>query len=343
MPGSVIVDPAASSPKIHVIAYSADSFEEHADARIDTIKTLIGKHRVVWINVEGLGDAKIIEELGQLFDLHNLALEDVVHVHQRAKVDSYVDHLFIVARMVSMREQLETEQISLFLGPNFVLSFLEDPGDCLDPLRDRLRKKRGETRSEGPDYLAYAILDSVIDAYFPVLDLFDDRIGELDDQALEGNGFAVLPPLHAIRTELRLLRRAIGPHREMVNELLRDGHPLISAETRVHLRDCYDHTVQIIEVADIYREMCSDLREFCLSKMSARTNDVMKVLTIIATIFMPLSFIAGVYGMNFDTKVSSWNMPELHWAFGYPFSLFLMALVAAGMVFYFWRKGWLRK
>ncbi|MGE3316366.1 MAG: CorA family divalent cation transporter, partial [Planctomycetaceae bacterium] len=156
MPGSVIADPASPSPKIHVIAYGSDTFEEIVDARIDTIKSLVGKHRVVWINVEGLGDAKIIEELGKLFDLHALALEDVVHVHQRAKVDSYDDHLFIVSRMVSMREQLETEQLSMFLGPNFVLSFLEDPGDCLDPLRDRLRRKRGQTRAEGPDYLAYA-------------------------------------------------------------------------------------------------------------------------------------------------------------------------------------------
>lgn len=341
MPGSVIVDPAASSPRTHVIAYSADSFEEAADASIDIVKGLIGRHKVVWINVEGLGDAKTIEELGKLFRLHALALEDVVHVHQRAKVDQYEDHLFIVARMVSLGDSLGTEQISIFLGKNYVLSFLEDPGDCLDPLRERLRKKRGDTRIGGPDYLVYAIIDSVIDAYFPILDQFDDRLGELDDEVLNGTGIEVLAPLHNIRTDLRLLRRSIGPHREMVNELLRDSHPLIAPETRVHLRDCYDHTVQIIDVADIYREMCSDLRDFCISKMSARTNDVMKVLTIVSTIFMPLSFIAGVYGMNFNTE-SPWNMPELNWTFGYLLALGLMGVVGAGILIYVWRKGWMK-
>jgi len=342
MPGSVVVDPDASPSAIHVIAYSGDSFEERRNVPVDELRGMLGRHRVLWVNVEGLGNAAVIEELGRLFKLHPLSLEDVVHVHQRAKVEDYGDHLFIVARMVSYDGQLAHEQLSIFLGKNFIVSFLEDPGDCLDPVRERLRKARGPARDRGTDYLAYAILDAVIDAYFPVLDAYDRQLDELDDEIMESVGVHSLGPLHSVRTDLRLLRRSIGPHREAVNELLRDGHPLISPETRIHLRDCYDHTVQIIDAIDIYRELCSDLREYYVSKMSARTNDIMKVLTIIATIFIPLGFIAGVYGMNFDTHVSPWNMPELEWAFGYPMALGLMVVVAGGLVYYFWRKGWLR-
>ncbi len=343
MPGAVHAAPEARPLSIHVIAYDTDGIEEHRGVDAARLRTLIGRHRVTWVNVEGLGDPNAIEEIGKLFGLHALALEDVVHVHQRAKVEDYQNHLYITSRMVSFKEHLETEQISIFLGDNFVVSFLEDPGDCFDSLRDRLRRARGRTRTLGPDYLAYAILDAVIDSYFPVLDAADQKLNELDDQIAEGAGHGAISPLHEIRNELRLLRRSIGPHREAINELLRDHHPLIGPETRIHLRDCYDHTVQIIDATDIYREMCNDMRDFHVSMLSIRTNDIMKVLTIISTIFIPLGFVAGVYGMNFNTDSSPWNMPELKWFYGYPFALGLMGAIVVGLLFFIWRKGWLHK
>ena len=324
-----------------MIAYGPDDIVEEDIHNLDRLAGIVGRHAVTWINVAGLGDAATIAKLGQIFGLHPLALEDVVNVHQRAKVEEYGDHLYLVGRVVQLAEHLQTEQISLFVGKNYVLSFQERSDGCMSPVVERVRVARGRIRSAGPDYLAYSILDSVVDSYFPALEQFGERLDALDDRVGAQNADEAMGRIHEVRSELLMLRRSIWPHREALNILARDPHPLICNETRVFLRDCYDHTVQLIDLLETYREMCSDLRDVYLSLISNRMNEIMKVLTVIATIFMPLSFLAGVYGMNFDTKASPWNMPELGWAWGYPFALGLMAASVGSMLLYFRRRGWL--
>jgi magnesium transporter len=208
-------------------------------------------------------------------------------------------------------------------------------------VRDRLRKNHGRIRTTGADYLMYEILDAVIDSYFPVVDALADQLEELELRVSDKQMADAMSGIHDVRNELLLLRRNVWPHREAVNELIRDEHPVVRHETRVFLRDCYDHTIQLIDLLEVYREMCGDLRDFYLSLASNRMNEIMKVLTIIATIFIPLSFIAGLYGMNFGDAPPPWNMPELHWRFGYPFALGIMAATALGLLYFFRRKGWL--
>jgi magnesium transporter len=340
-PGSVVVDPRAARPVIDVIAFGDERVEERRLDGPEQALGYVGQWPVTWINVSGLGDAATLEALGKAFGLHRLALEDVVNVHQRAKVEQYGDRLFIVARMPRGGDRRDTEQVSLFLGPNFVLTFLEDPGDCFDAVRNRIRQDRGRIRECGADYLAYALLDAVVDAYFPVLERYGERLDELEEEALNRRGRDTINRIHAIKTELLILRRAIWPHREAFNALVRDANPLIHAETRVYLRDCYDHTVQMIDLVEMYRELGSDLRDLYLTSVSNRMNEIMKVLTVITTIFMPLTLITGLYGMNFDTSVSPWNMPELEWYWGYPAVLAAMAAVTVTMLTIFWIKGWL--
>lgn len=340
-PGVIEVDPQSPRPAIRAIAYGPDRFQEQTIDSPAKIGELLAHWPVTWVNVEGLGDAATIKELGALFNLHPLALEDVVNVHQRAKMEQYGDHLFIVARMARLADRLDTEQVSLFVGRNFVLTFLEDPGDSFDPVRLRLRGCIGRLRSAGTAFLTYSLLDAVVDAYFPVIELYGDRLDALEDVVVGRPEKNVISKIHDAKRDLRTLRRAIWPLREAINALGRDAVSLIDDETRIYLRDCYDHTVQIIDLVETYREVGSDLTDLYLSSLSNRMNEVMKVLTVISTIFMPLGFIAGVYGMNFDPDSSSWNMPELRSHWGYPFALGLMAAVAAAMLFFFYRQGWL--
>jgi len=340
-PGTLIADPAAHPPAIDFIGYGPDAFEERTIADAAEVGALRGKWPVLWVNVSGLADIGTIQALGDLFGLHRLALEDVVNVHQRSKSEAYDDHVFIVTRIVAPAAAVATEQISLFLGEGFVLTFQERPGDCFEPVRDRLRGKRGRIREFGADYLAYALLDAAIDGYFPVLEAYGERLEALEDSVMANPEPGQGALIHEMKRDLLTLRRAIWPLREMANGLGREVSPLIGEQTRLHLRDCYDHTIQLLDVVETYREIASGLVDVYLSSTSARLNEIMKVLTIIATIFIPLGFIAGLYGMNFDPKVSPWNMPELSWYLGYPFALGLMALIAGGLLYYFRRKGWL--
>ena len=340
-PGTVAVDPEAAHPVVRVISYGPDDLEEKEVDDLDSLAKLLGERFVTWVDVQGLGDAATITRLGEIFKLHPLTLEDVVNTHQRAKVEDYGQYLFIVARMISTGDRLDTEQMSLFLGANFVLTFQERRGDCLAPVRKRLRQAKGRIRQAGADYLAYALLDAVVDAYFPVMEQYGESLDRLDEEISDRPAPDTVVHIHQMRSDLLLLRRAIWPFREDIGELLREQNPLIAEETRVFLRDCYDHSLQIIDLVETCREMCSDLREYYLSAVNNRMSETMKVLTIMATIFIPLGFIAGVYGMNFDPDTSAWNMPELRWPFGYSFALGLMAAVAGGQLFYFWRRGWI--
>lgn len=340
-PGTLIADPHAPFPKMQLIAYGPDAIVEKTIQDPQIIREHVDKWPVLWINVDGLGDAATIQMLGNIFGLHRLALEDVVNVYQRPKVEQFQHHTFIVARMVEMQESLQTEQLSIFLGRSFVLTFQERPGDCFDLVRERIRKAGGRIRSAGPDYLAYALLDAIIDEYFPVMEKMGERLEDLEEQVVVRPAHPIVSQIHEIKRGLLSLRRAIWPLREAVNSLFRDSTPLIKEETKIYLRDCYDHTVQIIDLLENYRDLASSLMEVYLSSINNRLNEVIKFLTIFTTIFSPLTFIAGVYGMNFHTEKSAWNMPELTWRLGYPAALGTMLLIAVVMLLYFKRRGWL--
>ncbi|QDV24128.1 magnesium/cobalt transporter CorA [Aureliella helgolandensis] len=296
---------------------------------------------VTWLNIDGLADVELLKEIGAQFGLHPLALEDVVNVGQLAKSEAYDNNLFIILRMPHVTDQFETEQVSLFLLDGLVITFQEFNGDCLNPVRERLVKSMGRIRSRGADYLAYAIIDAVIDGYFPVLEHFDRLLGGISDEIDEDLPHDIPKRLHHIRADLLSVRKVAQQHRHALNTLLRERSSLIEEDTLLFLRDCLDHITRLIEDADTYRETCGELRELYFAQLGQKTNDVMKVLTIIATIFIPMSFIAGVYGMNFDSDVSPLNMPELHWSLGYPFAVLLMACTGGGLVYYLKRKQWL--
>jgi magnesium transporter len=333
-PGTITHDEDLKPPTITAVCYDKHEVEEFTVDDLEEIEEVLGRDYVTWINVEGIGDGQALRQIGELCKLHPLELEDIVHSHQRSKLDDYDDHLFIVGRM-ARQDTLESEQLAIVLGKGFVLTFQDGkPGDCLEPVRERLRKNQGRIRRYGADYLAYALFDAVVDGYFPVVEYYGDRIEDLDKD-IAGSGLRdAIAHAHHLRSELLILRRTIMPHRETIAAWMRSEHDLISSDTHVFLRDAYDHTVHLSDLVGTYREMCTDLRDFFISLMNNRTNDVMKLLTIIATIFMPLSFIAGLYGMNFQ------YMPELTWRYGYPLVIVVMLLVAGALLGYIWRKGW---
>lgn len=340
-PGTLIADPLANQSTIDVIGYDENQFIERHGVSIDDVRALKSTVSVLWINVYGLADIDLIQTLGDIFGLHSLALEDVVNVHQRPKAEEYADHVFVVTRMIVAGSHVETEQASLFVGKNFILTFHERSSDCFEPIRERLRRQKGRIRGLGTDYLAYALIDAVIDAYFPVLEQFGERLEDLEDAVVSQPRPELIAEVHTMKRDLLNLRRAIWPHREMINSIIRDETSLVTDQTRLYIRDCYDHTIQLMDIVETYREIASGLVDVYLSSMSTRLNDIMKVLTIIATIFMPLSFIASLYGMNFDRAASPWNMPELGWRYGYPFSLAVMAASTIGLVYYFWKQRWI--
>jgi len=325
----------ALPPRIHVIRYNAGAIEEHDPKDAAACLALVGGDAVAWIDVQGLADLDLLRALGAGLGLHPLALEDVVSFGQRPKVEDYDTHLFVIARMPEQGDTITTDQTSLFLRRDLVLTFQEHYGDCLDGVRERLRKGKGIMRRSGPDYLAYAILDAITDGFFPVLESLGERLETLETEVVTRPGRSSLEKIHRAKRDLLTLRRAIWPLRDAINGLTREEHELVAHPTRVYLRDCYDHAVQGLDMVETYRELAAGLMDIYISTLSQRLNEVMKVLTIIATIFIPLTFVAGVYGMNFR------HMPELEWRYGYPLVMLLMGAMAAGMVVYFARKGWL--
>ena len=329
-------------PVIRVISYDADRVEERSIERVSDLSSLLDGNEVVhWINIDGVGDPNTLSRLGDLFGLHVLALEDVVNLHQRPKFENYGDTDFIVLRMPSLTPELVLEQLSMFLRDRFVITIQERPGDCFDALRDRIRNAKGRVRSRGAAYLAYSVLDAIVETFYPVVESYSDRLEEIESRVLANETENVVAEVHTVRHDLRVLRRAVAPTREVLSAMARAEESDFDRDTHVFLRDCHDHTVQLMEALDTNRELASSLMDMHLSNVSMRMNEVMKVLTIIATIFMPLGFIAGVYGMNFDGGISPWNMPELRWRYGYPFALGAMGLAAIGLLWFFRSKGWL--
>jgi magnesium transporter len=332
----VAVDPEAPRSQVRLVAYGPEQFTELEVKDLHAIRDRLDRFPVTWVNVDGLGDASAIEKLGEIFGLHHLALEDVVNTPQRPKVDPYPDHRFVVVQMPQPGDRLDLEQLSLFLGPKFLLTFQERAGgDCLNPVRERLRQGRARIRSGGPDYLAYAVLDAVVDAYFPLLEELGDQLEVLETKIIDRPDRDAIAKLHQVKRDLLAFRRAIWPLREVIGTLSREETPLIAESTRLYLRDCQDHTIQLVEVIETLRDTSSGLIDLYLSSVSNRLNEVMKFLTIVGTIFMPLTFIAGVYGMNFQF------MPEIPHPYGYPAVLVLMALIGAMMLLYFRRKKWI--
>jgi magnesium transporter len=335
-PGTLMINACAQQPNIRIMKYRPDHLEEQDVATVTELKGILEEGSVCWIDVQGLGDEKILREFAELYSIHPLALEDIVNVPQRPKVERFEKHTLCITRMALLRDDgIQPEQVSLFLGPNYVLTFQEHSGDVFDPIRNRIRQGGPMIRSSGPSYLAYALLDAVIDGYYPLSEAFGEKLEALKGEIVGNPDPTILHKIHQAQTDLLSLRRAIWPQREMVNALIRDENPLVSDTVRVYLRDCYDHCVQIMDAIETYRELAGGLMDLYLSSIGNRQNEVMKVLTIMASIFIPLTFIAGIYGMNFE------NMPELRTTWGYPVLLAVMAAVAAGMVVYFRRKRWL--
>ena len=322
--------------RLGAVGYGAGGVREHANIDLAGIETLRRASKVVWVDVVGLGDVALLRQLGEAFGLHRLALEDVVNVTQRAKVEDYGDHLFVVVRMVDPSNHAETEQFALFLGVDYVLTFQERPGDCFGMVRNRLRDPNGQMQKRGADYLAYALLDAVVDAYFPLLEKHDGRLEALEHMVLDGSvSVGVLPELHGVRRCLLDLRRAVWPLREAMSSLARGENRHFSADVMPYLRDVTDHVVQLIDLVEGHRELSTSLLELHLSMVNHKLNEVIKLLTVISTIFIPLTFVVGVYGMNFD-----W-MPELRVWWGYPLCLLVMLVTALLMLRWFKRRGWL--
>ena len=342
-PGIISPDPASPRPSIRATVYEREAHREFAVTAEQELPAFGQSGPVVWVDVEGLGDAEWIRALGRHFGLHHLALEDVVNTHQRPKLEPYDDLYFLVTRMPHRADGMHTEQLSLFLGPGFVLTFQEFPGDCLEPVRKRLRDPHSRLRREGADFLAYSLLDAIVDDYFPYLDHISDELDKLEPESLERPIPDTPARIHRLRRDLLTIRRAVAPLREAINALIRDGSDSVSEYTRLHLRDCHDHTYQILDLVDTHREIAAGLLDVHLSMVNNRMNEIMKVLTIIATLFIPLTFLAGVYGMNFDPETSPWNMPELGMRYGYPAVVVLMLAVIGAELLLFWRLGWLSR
>jgi magnesium transporter len=344
-PGTLrpLENPRTQGVRMTVIDYGPDHFEEKTVERVEDLAPYRDKESVTWINIEGLNDIPLLEALGQAFGIHPLTLEDMLNCGQRAKLEDYGGYHFIVVKSLRVDEDdgLETEQISFILSEGFVITVQEIPGDSFEAVRERLRKGKGRIRSFGPDYLAYALIDALVDEFFPVLERYGERLENLEDIVVQRATPEVLNEIHQIKRDLLMVRRIAFPEREVINALQREGTDLISDNTRVFLRDCYDHIIQVIDMVETYRDLAGGLLDVYLSSVSNRMNEIMKVLTIISTIFIPLNFIAGLYGMNFNREVSRFNMPELDWPYGYPAVLCVMLTVAVGLLLYFRRKRWL--
>jgi magnesium transporter len=346
IPGTIFVDADAPPPIIFLIDYNQTNFIREQIATPEECIPYLENESISWVDVQGLGSQDILQRLGQVFELHPLVLEDVVNVPERPKTEDYEDQLLFIARMVVPKERIcgfHSEQISLILGKKYLLTVQEEPEhDCLEAVRSRIEKNKGIIRKQGADYLAYAVLDAIIDGFFPVLELYGERIEELEEEVIVRPTPQTLQNIYQIRRELLQLRRAIWPQRDAINSLIRDAPDLISEEVRIYLRDCYDHTVQVMDMVETYRELSSGLMDVYLSAVSNKMNEIMKVLTIVSTIFIPLTFVAGIYGMNFNTEKSPYNMPELNWYWGYPLCWAVMIAIAFSLLLFFWRRGWLQ-
>jgi magnesium transporter len=324
--------------RITIIDYDETQFEEREAKTIAECFPFKDKPSVTWINVDGVHQVEVIENIGKHFDIHALVLEDIVNTGHRPKMDDFENYIFLILKMFHYDEGddvIKTEQLSLVLGSNFVISFQERQGDVFDPIRERIRKAKGRIRMRGADYLAYALVDAVVDNYFIILEKLGENIELLEEELLTNPGRETLQAIHNLKREMIFLRKSVWPLREVISGLERVESSLIQESTGIYLRDVYDHTIQVIDTIETFRDMVSGMLDIYLSSISNKMNEVMKVLTIIATIFIPLTFVAGIYGMNFE------YMPELRWHWGYFTVWLVMVAIVVSMVFYFRGRKWL--
>ncbi len=323
---------------ISALDYDQTEFEEKQLVEVEECFTYRDTRRVSWININGLHDTELLKKVGDHFNLHPLVLEDIVNTHQRPKIEDHNDYLYIVVRMLyhdTEQNQVVSEQISIVLGSKYVLSFQERHGDVFNPVRERIRNPKGRFRKFGPDYLAYALIDAVVDHYFLILEKFGEQIETLEQNLLEAPSPELLEQIHQVKREMIFLRKSVWPLREVVNELERGESKLVHKNMKVFLRDVYDHTIQVMDAVESIRDMASGLQDLYLSSVSNKMNEIMKVLTMAATIFVPLTFVAGIYGMNFEF------MPELRWKWGYPAVWVIIGATAVLLLTFFRKKRWI--
>jgi len=339
-PGTLvhIGEKKVDATRITILDYDEAHFREEEIKTVDECIAFKDKPSVTWINVDGIHQVEILERLSDCFGLHPLVAEDILNTDQRPKMEDFGDYIFIVLKMVYQdhkNDEVVVEQMSLILGANFVISFQEREGDMFDPIRERIRSEKGRIRRMGADYLAYTLIDATVDRYFTILEKLGETVEDLEEALVTDPRPETLQSIHNLKREMIFLRKSVWPLREVVGGLERSESLLIKESTEIYLRDVYDHTIQVIDAVETFRDMLSGMLDIYLSSVSNRMNEVMKVLTIVATIFIPLTLIAGIYGMNFRF------MPELEWRWAYPIVWLVMITVATLMVLYFRRKGWL--
>jgi len=351
-PLSIVSEKPLEKPKITIIDYDEQHYHESEAKEVEECFRFRDRPSVTWINIDGLHQMDVLEKLGSCYGIHPLVLEDIL-TDQRPKIEDYENYIFIVLKMLYYDEEgdkkaedgddeddlgdtnLDMDQVSMILGPNFIMSFKEKEVDVFNPLRDRLRTAKGKIRKQGADYLAYSMIDSVVDHYFVIMERLGDRFEDLEDAVVSDPEPGVLPAIYNLKRDMLFLRKSVWPLREAISKMQRSDSPLVSEAIKIYLRDVYDHTIQVIENIETFRDMSASLLETYLSSLSNKLNEVIKLLTIISTIFIPLTFLAGLYGMNFRF------MPELESTWGYPAVLILMLLVVVVMMTYFRKKEWI--
>ena len=324
-------------PVISLVDYFQDYFDTRTDITIEDATAFKETATVSWINLSGIHDTSLIELFGQRFDIHPLALEDILNTHHRPKVEELEGYNLIILKMLFFDDEtqaIDSEQISIILAPGYVITFQEREGDVFDGVRGRLQRSNGRIRQRGTDYLTYALIDSIVDSYFHILEKIGDNLAQLEEDLLDNPNQSVLARIHHYKRQLMVLRKSVWPLREVISELYKEDSPLIREDTRVFLRDLYDHTIQVLDTVEIFRDTVSGLQDLYMSAVGNRMNEIMKVLTIMASIFIPLTFIAGIYGMNFE------YIPELKWHYGYFMAWGVMLGCVVGMVIYFRSKRW---
>jgi magnesium transporter len=327
---------SAKKPKIELIDFTKADLKERTLRNVEESFPFRDSVSVSWLNIRGLGDPSIIKKIGDHYGIHPLVQEDILSTNQRPKIEIFDDYVYIVLKMLDYDERgLDVEQVSIILGQRFVISFQEKDGDVFEQVRTRIRNGRGNIRKGGNDYLTYALIDAIVDNYFVVLERIGDRISEIEEKLLEPPTPQIVHTIQELKRELLVLRRSVWPLREVLTRFNSNESKLIKKQTEVFVRDVYDHTIEVIDTVEIFRDVVSGMFEIYLSSLSNRMNQIMKVLTVISTIFIPLTFLAGVYGTNFR------NLPELEWTYGYFIMWGVMVVIALGMLFYFKRKKWI--
>jgi magnesium transporter len=344
-PGTLVISESSPEPAIRIIYYTQSElleFElpntELLSGNITKLEQCIANPKgVTWVDVQGLGNGEVIRAIAKLFSLHDLTLADVVNVPQRPRTEVHNDYALNIGTMAKLDQSgiVDLEQLSVIWGKNYVITFQERSGDILDPVRNRIRKAKGPIRKSGCDYLAYALIDTTVDAYYPILEQLGETLEDLEDEIIVSPTEKSLQKVYKCKRELLQLRRSIWPQREAVSALTRDENPFVKKSTRIFFRDTYEHMIQVIDVLETYRELAASFMDVYLSSLSNKMNEVMKVLTIMGTIFIPLSFFAGVFGMNFE------HMPELKLKWAYPAFWAFIVISACSMLLYFRRKGWI--